>query len=88
MATIEKKILPEFFEAIQNGKKKFELRLNEFECKEGDMLRLREWDKASGSYTGREVSKKVTYSRVFKLDELYWPLEEIKEKGLLLISLE
>lgn len=88
MATIEKKILPEYYDAIASGKKKFELRLNEFECKEGDTFLMREWDPATKDYTGRQIEKKVTYARVFKIDELYWPKEDILKQGLIVLSLE
>ncbi|MSR71004.1 DUF3850 domain-containing protein [Candidatus Kaiserbacteria bacterium] len=88
MATIEKKILPEYFDAVASGKKKFELRMNEFEAKEGDTFLMREWDPVKKEYTGRQLEKKITYARVFKIDELYWPVEEIMQKGLLILSLE
>lgn len=86
MAVIKKKILTEYFEAIISGKKKFELRLNDFDIKEGDTLVLQEWD--GTKYTGREIKKQVTYVFEFKTDKLFWSEEEIKEKGLQIISLE
>lgn len=88
MATIEKKIWKEYFDAVVSGKKKYELRLNDFEVNEGDTLVLREWDKELKEYTGRSIEKKVTYIRKFKIDELFWPAEEVLEKGLQIISLE
>lgn len=88
MRRIEKKILPEYFDAVASGKKKFELRLNEFEVEEGDVLFLREWDAGRGEYTGRELEKTVTYARVFRTDELHWPKEKIDENGLLIMSIE
>lgn len=88
MAIIKKKIWPEYFEAVQGGKKKFELRLNDFDIKEGDILLLQEWNPETKSYSGREIEKKVTFVGKWKLDELFWPEEEIKEKGILIISLE
>jgi len=42
MTTIKKKIWPEYFEAVESNKKKFELRLNDFEINEGDTLVLEE----------------------------------------------
>jgi ASC-1-like (ASCH) protein len=42
MSEIHKKKLPEYFEAVYSGKKNYELRLNVFEVKEGDMLILEE----------------------------------------------
>lgn len=88
MAIIKKKILPEYFEAISSGKKKFELRLNDFDIAEGDTLMLEEWDARKNAYTGRNIEKKVTYVGKFRIDELFWPEEEIKAKGIQIISLE
>lgn len=87
MAHLEKKILPEYFEAIESGKKTYELRLGDFEAAEGDTLLLREWDPERKVYTGREITKEITYVRKFKIDELYWPKEEIMEKGLVVVSI-
>lgn len=88
MATIEKKILPIHFEAILTGKKKCELRLNDFVVNEGDMLILKEWNSKEKNYTGRVLKKKVTHVGKISIDDWYWPEEEIKEKGLQLISIE
>ena len=44
MATIKKKTWPEYFEAILSGKKKFDMRLADFDIQEGDTLLLEEWD--------------------------------------------
>jgi len=87
MAIIKKKIWPKFFEDVAGGKKKFELRLNDFEINEGDTLVLEEWNPKTKEYTGRKIEKKVTYILKFKIDKLFWPEEEIKEKGLQIISL-
>jgi len=88
MATIKKKIWPEYFELIVSGKKKYELRLNDFDVKEGDILLLEEYNPKSKSYTGRSIKKKVTYVAKFKIDKLFWPKEEIEEKGIQVLSLE
>lgn len=88
MKTIKKKCWPEYFEVILSGKKNYELRLNDFTIKEGDMLVLEEWDPKTKSYTGRSIQKKVSYVGKFKIDQLFWPEAEIKEKGLQIISLK
>jgi ASC-1-like (ASCH) protein len=88
MNKIEKKVLPEYFQQILEGKKTFELRLNDFEINEGDILILKEWDSESKNYTGRELEKKVGFVGKWKLDELFWPKEEIEEKGIQVISLK
>lgn len=58
MSIIRKKILPEYFEAVQENRKKFELRKDEDNIQVGDEIMLEEWD---GEYTGRYTSRKVTY---------------------------
>lgn len=88
MAIVKKKMWPEYYEPIASGRKKYELRLNDFALGEGDTLILEEWDPATGAYTGRILEKKVTYVGRFKLDELFWPKEEILEKGIQVISLD
>ncbi len=88
MSIIKKKILPVYFEAIVSGKKKYELRLNDFDIQEGDILILEEWDNQKKTYTGQQIKKKVTYVGKFMIDDLFWSKEEIEEKGLQIISLE
>lgn len=85
---ITKKIWPEYFEAVASGKKKCELRLNDFEIQEGDTLILEEWDPGTKQYTGRKIEKKVTYVGKFKIDQLFWSEDRIREKGVQIISLE
>jgi len=89
MAIIKKKIWPEYFEAVKSGKKKFELRLNDFDVNEGDTLILEEWDPETKEYTGQSIEKKVGYVLKFKPEELpFYSEEEVKEKGLQIISLD
>ena len=88
MEIIKNKIWPEYFESVTSGKKKFELRLNDFEVNEGDTLILQEYDPISKEYTGRQVEKKVTYVGKFMIDKLFWPKEDIEEKGIQIISIE
>ena len=68
-------------------KKNFELRLNDFEIQEGDSLILEEWDPETKQYTGRALERNVTYVAKFKLDQLFWTEDEIKENGIQIISL-
>jgi len=89
MKKISKKTWPEYFEAVQSGKKKFELRLNDFETEEGDILELREWDPEVKEYTGRKIEKEATYVLKFKPDELkFWPKEDVDKNGLQIISFD
>lgn len=57
----ELKCDPEPFQAVYLGSKAFEVRVNDRDYKVGDSLHLREYDRATGAYTGRWVSKRVTY---------------------------
>ena len=55
------KIDPEYYEAIQNGKKRFEIRRNDRNFRVGDYLALNELDDTRTKYTGRSLIVKVTY---------------------------
>jgi ASC-1-like (ASCH) protein len=85
MATVNKKIWPEYFKLVQSGKKGFELRLNDFDVAEGDTLVLEEWDPNTKEYTGRKIEKQVGYVLRFKLDD-FGQKAEIEEKGLQVIQ--
>ena len=65
----ELKIAPQWFEEIKSGKKTFEIRSSDKPFEEGDYLLLREWDDETYSYTGRELTRKITY--VYKGDGSY-----------------
>lgn len=84
---IKKKIWPKFFEAVKSGKKKFEVRVADFNIKEGDTLILEEWDPQTKTYTGRTITKKAGYILKFKLND-FGQEEEIKKNGLYIIQLE
>ena len=82
---IEKRVQPPYFEAILKGDKNFEVRLNDFECNEGDILVLREWDPEKNDYTDRTLEKKVTY--IVKTRDLpFWSKGEVEEKGYQIIG--
>ena len=88
---IIKKVLPDYFQDLVDGKKKYELRLNDFEVEPGDILVLEEWtsvDPVSRRFTGRVLEKIVTYVRKFKLSDLWWSRQEIEDKGIQIISFE
>ncbi len=84
---IRKKVWPELFEKVSSGEKQFELRVNDFDIKEGDTLILEEWDPKTKEYTGRKVEKKVGYILKFKLDD-FGQEKDIEEKGLQIIQFE
>ena len=85
--TIQKKILPQYFEEVKSGKKKFELRLNDFDINENDTILLKEWDPNIKNYTGRIIEKKVTNVLKFHpKKQSFWTEEEINKNGIQIIS--
>ncbi|MBI2630557.1 DUF3850 domain-containing protein [Candidatus Pacearchaeota archaeon] len=87
MTEIKKKTWPEFFQKILDGKKNAELRLADFEIKEGDTLILEEFNPETNSYTGRKIEKKVKNVTKIRPAEFY-SMEDIKNKGLVLMEME
>ncbi len=85
MAVIRKKIWPKYFEMVKTGKKRFEVRLADFDVREGDILILEEWDPKTKEYTGRKIEKKIDFVLKFKLDD-FAQKKEIEEKGLYVIQ--
>ena len=55
----ELKILPEYFEAVTDGTKRFELRKDDRGFAVGDEIVLKEWN--GEEYTGRSVKKPISY---------------------------
>lgn len=90
MAIITKKIWPGYFDSVASGKKKYEIRLNDFDIAPGDTLVLQEWDPRTKEYTGREVRKKIVSVNSFTMEdfESWWPAKDIREKGLLILQLD
>ena len=56
---IEKKILPEYYNAVISGSKTFELRKDEDNIQAGDFIVLKEWD--GKRYTGRQTWRRAKY---------------------------
>jgi len=86
MTKIIKKTYKELFEKVLSGKKKFDLRLDDMEIEEGDILVLKEID-SERNFTGREIERQITFVvRTKDLD--YWSEEEKNKKGFVVMSLE
>lgn len=84
---IDKKVWPEYFQAILERRKNYELRLADFECKPGDILVLKEWDSKTKEYTGRVIEKEVTFV-VRTKDCKFWSQKEIDKYGYQVIGLK
>ena len=85
MAIIKKKTWPELFEKVLRGEKKFDMRLADFDIKEGDVLVLEEWDPKTKEYTGRKIEKKVDAVFKFNLDS-FGQKQELEENGFYVIQ--
>jgi hypothetical protein len=55
------KCWPEYFQAMANGTKNFDLRKNDRGFCVGDILLLHEWNPKNGRYTDRSLRRIVTY---------------------------
>lgn len=67
MKTHDLKIWGIFFNAVVNGKKNFEIRKMDRDYESGDFIRLREWDRRTDDYTGRECTAMITY--IYRADD-------------------
>jgi len=57
----ELKTWPEYMTAILEGRKTFEVRKNDRDFQEGDILVLREYDPKTKQYTGQTLEVEVTF---------------------------
>ena len=57
----ELKIWPEYYTAMMFGNKSFEVRKNDRNYKNGDYLMLREWNPKTKEYTGRTLTRQISY---------------------------
>ena len=64
MAVHELKIWPQYFEAVKDGSKLFEIRKNDRDFKVGDELMLLEFRPKIGEFTGRALRRMITYIAV------------------------
>lgn len=55
----ELKIHPQYFKAVESGRKYWEIRKNDRDFKVGDEVLLREWDNTR--YSGEEILAEITY---------------------------
>lgn len=55
------KTWPEFYKEVESERKNFEIRRNDRPFKVGDTLLLQEWDNKNEQYTGKELTRRITY---------------------------
>lgn len=87
MKIIRKKAWPELFEAVLEGKKKFDLRLGDIDLMVGDILILEEFDPKVQKYSGRKLKKKISF--VLKTKEnKFWSKKETDKYGFIIASFD
>lgn len=86
MTEIVKKMWPESYEKVRTGDKTYDIRLADWEIKQGDVIIFQEWNPETKKYTGREMRKNVGYVGKTK-DWEVWPKEDIEKYGYQVISL-
>lgn len=57
----ELKTVPEYWQAVYDNKKNFEVRKDDREFSVGDTLILREWNPSREYYTGRVTQRDIIY---------------------------
>ena len=61
MNTHHLKIWPQWFDAVNSGKKTFEIRRDDRGFEVGDKIVLEEFRNGTGEYTGRNLESIITY---------------------------
>ena len=84
---IVKKVQQEYFEAILEGRKTFELRLADFKCKPGDTLVLKEQKQGTREFTGREKEFDITYIASTKEAEKFSTKEDNDKYGFVVLAI-
>lgn len=87
MTTIRKKTWKDLFEKVLSGEKKFDVRIADFEIKEGDTLVLEEWNEDKKEYTGRKIETTANYILKTK-DMKFWSQEDIDKYGFQVIQFD
>jgi phosphoribosyl-ATP pyrophosphohydrolase len=95
----ELKILPQYFNAVQDGSKTFEIRKNDRKFEVGDKIVLKEFERGADNFidvriktgcTGKEITKEISYI----LDGGQYGLEEgycilgLKQEGIELKNID
>lgn len=84
---IEKKVQQKYFEAVLEGKKRFEVRLADFKCKPGDILILKEQEQNTKKLTGRKIQCEILYKFNTKNMKKFHTKEELDKYGLVVLAI-
>lgn len=84
---ILKKVQQKYFEAVADGRKRFEVRLADFKCLPGDTLLLQEQKQGAKELTGRKIECEVLYKFNTKDMEKFHKKAEIDKFGLVVLAI-
>lgn len=84
---IGKKVQAKYFEAVLEGKKRFEVRLADFKCRPGDVLVLKEQKLNSQQLSGRTIECEVLYKFNTKDIEKFYHKQDIEKHGLVILAI-
>ena len=84
---IFKKVQHEYFEAVLEGRKQFEIRLADFKYKPGDTLVLLEQKLGKKELSGRKLECEILFTINTKIAEKFWTKKKIDKYGLAVLSL-
>ncbi len=84
---IEKKVKRKYFKDVADGRKRFEVRLADFESKPGDILVLKEQNDETDELTGRELECEILYKFNIKDIEKFYTKEDIGKHGLVILAI-
>lgn len=83
---IEMKLPREYFEKDRGNR--LEARLAKFELAKGDIIRFREWDGKTNTFTGRFYDRRVKdFHKIHKATR-FWKEEDLHKFGLYVLELE
>lgn len=88
MTEIRKKCWPEWFDKFVSGERTFELRLADFDLKDGDVMVMEEYNPETKQYTGRVARfkcQRVEHSAQNPLQ--FYNVDDVKKNGFWIIQL-
>ncbi len=84
---IRKKVQQKYFQAVEEGRKRFEVRLADFKSKPGDTLILEEQEKETKKLTGRKIKCEVLYIFNIKEVEKFYKKEDLDKYRLVVLAI-
>lgn len=85
-AHINKKTSPAIFDSVLQLERLFDFRLDEdLDVQVGDFITFKEWDGKEEKFTGRSLTRRISY--VLRTKELELPKDALTKYGLLLLGL-